>query len=114
MPNEEFEFILKALEFIADYGQRFLPLYAFNLRNGSWSLKKKELADLLGKGNYSNGHILPLGNQCANAEAKLAAIVCKHRSYLESAKKVADLLPKFPPERKLHEDIESSLLYFRI
>ncbi|XP_022963404.1 uncharacterized protein LOC111463617 isoform X2 [Cucurbita moschata] len=114
MPNEEFEFILKALEFIADYGQRFLPLYAFNLRTGSWTLKKKDLANLLEKENYSNGQILTLENQCANAEAKLAAIVCKHKSYLESAKKIANLLPKFPPERKLHEDIESSVLYFRI
>ncbi|XP_038881873.1 probable cysteine desulfurase [Benincasa hispida] len=114
MPNEEFEFILKALEFIADYGQRFLPLYAFNLRIGSWTLKKNELADLLGKENYSDGHIFAFKNQFTNAEAKLAAIVYKHKSYLESAKKIANLLPKFPPERKLHEDIESSLLYFRI
>ncbi|XP_022950310.1 uncharacterized protein LOC111453430 [Cucurbita moschata] len=114
MPNEEFEFILKALEFIADYGQRFLPLYAFNLRTGSWTPKKTELADLLGKENYRNSHILAFKNRCANAEAKLAATVYKHKSYLESAKKIANLLPKFPPERKLHEDIESSLLYFRI
>ena len=114
MPNEEFEFILKALEFIADYGQRFLPLYAFNLRTGSWTPKKKELADLLGKENYRNSHILAFKNRCANAEAKLAATVYKHKSYIESAKKIANLLPKFPPERNLHEDIESSLLYFRI
>ncbi|KGN48648.2 hypothetical protein Csa_003039 [Cucumis sativus] len=114
MSNEEFEFILKALEFIADYGQRFLPLYAFNLRNGSWTLKEKELTDLLGKENYSASHIFAFKNQCTNAEAKLAAIVYKHKSYLESAKRIANLLPKFPPERVLHEDIESSLLTFRI
>ncbi|KAA0054207.1 uncharacterized protein E6C27_scaffold131G001440 [Cucumis melo var. makuwa] len=43
----------------------------FNLRTGSWTLKEKELKDLLGKENYSANHIFAFKNHCTNAEAKL-------------------------------------------
>ncbi|KAK0604269.1 hypothetical protein LWI29_013951 [Acer saccharum] len=35
--NEEFDFIVAAVELIAIYGQRFLPFYHFNLKTGHWS-----------------------------------------------------------------------------
>ncbi|KAB1214395.1 putative cysteine desulfurase [Morella rubra] len=53
MSEEEFEFILASLEFIAIYGQRFLSLYHFDWRTGSWTFKKKTLKQLLGKEDIS-------------------------------------------------------------
>lgn len=32
LSEEEFEYIIAALEFVASFGQRFLPLYHFNLK----------------------------------------------------------------------------------
>ncbi|KAJ6737344.1 CYSTEINE DESULFURASE [Salix viminalis] len=46
MSSEEFEFILAAIEFIAIYGQRFLPLYHFNWKTGGWTFKKKGIQGL--------------------------------------------------------------------
>ncbi|KDP42628.1 hypothetical protein JCGZ_24402 [Jatropha curcas] len=94
MSEEEFEFILAAVEFIAIYGQRFLPLYHFNWKNGNWTFKKKTFKDLL----------LACGGRIVN----------KHTSYLEMAKNIANLLPKFPSQRKLPEDLDHNLLYFRV
>ncbi|CAK7354984.1 unnamed protein product [Dovyalis caffra] len=96
MSNEEFEFILTAIEFIAIYGQRFLPLYHFSWKTGSWTFKKRELKDLVDKEN--NGQLF----------------VSKFASYLTRAKLIATLLPKFPSQRKIPQDIDPNLLYFRV
>ncbi|KAG5241945.1 cysteine desulfurase [Salix suchowensis] len=95
MSNEKFEFILTAIEFTAIYGQRFLPLYHFNWKTGSWTFKQRELNDLVDKDN--NGG-------CIN----------NFESYLIRAKQIADLLPKFPSQRKIPPDIDPDLLFFRV
>ncbi|KAF2292069.1 hypothetical protein GH714_006986 [Hevea brasiliensis] len=111
MPNEEFEFILAALEFIAIYGQRFLPLYHFNFKTGSWSLKKKAFKNLVvGKQKNANSiNDLPLAG--ANEGG---IIISKHKSYLEMANHIASFLPKFPSPRTLPENLDYDLLYFRV
>ncbi|XP_058005458.1 uncharacterized protein LOC131181418 [Hevea brasiliensis] len=94
--NEEFEFILAALEFIAIYGQRFLPLYGFDFKTGSWSLKKKAFKDLVvGNQKHDNDSPFVGFNDDGNG------IINKHKLYLETAKQIANLLPKFPCQRKL-------------
>ena len=45
MSKAEFEFILAAIEFLAIYGQRFLPLYHLNWETGDWSFMKKALKE---------------------------------------------------------------------
>ncbi len=37
----EFDFLLRAIEFIAKYGKYFLPLYEFSIKTGRWSFKKQ-------------------------------------------------------------------------
>lgn len=129
MANDEFEFILTALEFVATYGQRFLTLYDFNSRTGSWTARKKALLCLVKKNNC-NLHSLPLANnnvkamktdnvevfkQSNNAETKHNGImVDKFAVYLETAKDIAHLLPKFPPQRRLQEEIDLNFLHFRV
>lgn len=105
MSYEEFEFILAALEFIASYGQRFLTLYHFNLKKGNWIFKKKALTELMGnkKCNFMN---------TTNDNNK--NIVCDYKAYLECARHVASLLPKFPTPHQLREEIDPDLLSFYI
>ncbi|KAI3805423.1 hypothetical protein L1987_27788 [Smallanthus sonchifolius] len=47
MSDEEYEFIITAIEFAAVYGQRFLPFYHFNWNTGSWTFKTNTLEDIL-------------------------------------------------------------------
>lgn len=37
--EDELDFLVQAVEFIAAYGYRFLPLYSFNLNSGEWIYK---------------------------------------------------------------------------
>ncbi|XP_059461773.1 uncharacterized protein LOC132190737 [Corylus avellana] len=117
MSEEEFEFILAALEFLAIYGQRFLPLYYFNLRTGSWTFKKKALKELLiRKENNYNVHFLNLEdcNSKASDDDEQKNKICKYRNYLETAKHIASLLPKFPSQPRRQEDMDTNLLQFRV
>lgn len=125
MSKEEFEFILAAVEFIAIYGQRFLPLYDLNWRTGSWVFKKKAFKDLMN--NTTNAQSLVFstsGNalqpitrdiKCKKIEDKEnTGLVSKFASYLETATKIARFLPKFPPQRTVPDNIDIDLLYFRV
>ncbi|XVE86549.1 hypothetical protein DITRI_Ditri18aG0042100 [Diplodiscus trichospermus] len=120
MSNEEFEYILAALEFVAIYGQRFLPLYHLNLRTGSWIFKNKAPKD-----NSHATHVLPLATAFQaislnrerdkiDAQNNDASIVLKYASHLKSAKRIAALLPKFPSQRRFPQDFDIDLLPFRV
>ncbi|XP_065876724.1 uncharacterized protein [Euphorbia lathyris] len=111
MSNEEFEFIIAALEFIAIYGQRFLPLYRFNFKTGIWSFNKKLFKDLLVTKDHNNSNVF--GCKIDDGD-RSGLIMNKYKSYLETAKHIASLLPKFPSSRKLPQDLDHNLLYFRV
>ncbi|XP_052189175.1 uncharacterized protein LOC127799298 [Diospyros lotus] len=111
MKKEEFEFILAAIEFIAIYGQRFLPLYRFNWRTGAWTFKKAALKETLQALNECPG---PKPHDDDKTEDENAGIVSKYASYLKTAKRIASLLPIFPPPGRVPEDIDADLVPFRI
>ncbi|KAI7997600.1 putative cysteine desulfurase [Camellia lanceoleosa] len=136
MSNEEFEFILAALEFIAIYGQRFLPLYHFNWKTGVWTFKEMALREIL-QGKEPNCNFcgssmamatrgggvtmqgLNLGchesNEHHDGDANdQVGVIGKYASYLATAKSIASLLPKFPPQRKIPEAIDIDLMPFRV
>ncbi|GFP88297.1 probable cysteine desulfurase [Phtheirospermum japonicum] len=116
MSEEEFEFILAAIEFIAIYGQRFLSCYHFSWRTGAWTFKEHALVD-----NYINT-ILSLANmiKALNLEpnqkqaSMKEGVLCKYMTYLETAKHVASLLPKFPSQRNIPKEIDIDLVPFRV
>ncbi|XP_059639590.1 uncharacterized protein LOC132281961 [Cornus florida] len=128
MSIEEFEFILAALEFIAIYGQRFLPLYHFNWKTGAWTFKKKAFKETLQ--NLENNCNIWCSSLMAimqninsnsdeskehiNVKAKDDGVIRNYASYLETAKHMATLLPKFPSKRRVPEDIDLNLLTFRV
>lgn len=118
MSNEEFEFILAAIEFIAIYGQRFLPLYHFDWRTGSWSFKINDAPPF---NNRCYG--TSTGSLCSDTmivalakerDGREAGILLEFAENLANAKKLASLLPKFPPQRKVPEEIDISLVPFRV
>jgi hypothetical protein len=39
MSDEEAEFLIESIRFIADYGRFFLPLYTFDVRTGAWTYR---------------------------------------------------------------------------
>lgn len=129
MSNEEFEFILSALEFIAIYGQRFLPLYHFDLTTGTWTYKKKAMKDLMMRNiNKCNVDVLALANgtnammnidhekskEFNNGDDKLIRLASKFALYMDSAIQITRLLPKFPSQRTLQEDEDLNFLHFRV
>ncbi|XP_042513714.1 probable cysteine desulfurase [Macadamia integrifolia] len=132
LSTEEFEFILAAIEFIATYGQRFLPLYKFNWKNGNWSFKSRAfMENLLGEDYTIDLSILSLseskpgmdnkntsglkdGDNSYGDHEKTIEVISKYASYLETAKYVASFLPKFPPQRKVPKEIDLSLAHFRV
>ncbi|MED6180717.1 hypothetical protein PIB30_012868 [Stylosanthes scabra] len=119
MEEEDFEFILAAIEFVANYGQRFLPLYSFNLRNGRWRVKTQELESLIkeNKKNYFNfRRSMEEGNveydDDDNGVKQVGML--RRKSYLDMAKYIASCLPKFPSQTMLMENVNPTALHFRI
>nr|GMC66731.1 probable cysteine desulfurase [Ipomoea batatas] len=113
MSKEEFEFTIAALEFLAIYAQRFLPLYSFNWKTGGWTFKKKALKEiLLGNGKQRNGEF---GGSIFKDDGGLSlSISSKYAKYLETAKWIASLLPKFPPQKPIPQEIDPHLIPFRV
>ncbi|KAK4416715.1 hypothetical protein Salat_2497000 [Sesamum alatum] len=116
MSEEEFEFILTAIEFLAIYGQRFLPCYHFSWRKGTWTFKDKYYYTVL-RGTTLATMINELNLECNENQTILSKekdLLCKYANYLETAKRIASLLPKFPPRRRVPEDIDIDLVPFRV
>ncbi|KAJ1405056.1 Pyridoxal phosphate-dependent transferase, major domain [Sesbania bispinosa] len=105
MEEEEFEFILSAIEFVAMYGQRFLPLYSFNLRNGSWRIKTEEV-EALTKGIKSCNFIKTAAPEETNKAESEYDIIMKQ------VISIASCLPKFPSQTILQEDANPSIFHF--
>ncbi|KAJ8769103.1 hypothetical protein K2173_000878 [Erythroxylum novogranatense] len=106
------------------YGQRFLPLYSFNWKSGSWCLKKKAFQDLKGKETRGVRDVLrPLvtttqakvmEDNKIKANRRPEKNFSKCDSYLDFAKSISILLPKFPDRRRIPKDIDINLLHFRV
>lgn len=113
MSESDFDYILSAIEFLAVYGQRFFPLYSFNLRNGSWRMKteKFEAVNKEDTCNISN-HLLGKNLEEINTDVDVA--VRRNQTYLDVAKYIASSLPKFPPQGILQEEMDPNILYFRV
>ncbi|KAK9291869.1 hypothetical protein L1049_019819 [Liquidambar formosana] len=126
--DEDLEFILAAIEFIAIYGQRFLPLYHFNWKSGNWTFKKAAFMEtLVGKENKLKFGDLPMANamkglnldtdisqEHKNADVGDVGMIDEYASYLDTAKQIACLLPKFPPQRRVPKDLDHSVLLVRV
>jgi hypothetical protein len=60
IPEEETEYILSAIEFVARFGWMFLPHYQFEVETGIWvnrEDKESRVRTWLGQVDYSHGHM---------------------------------------------------------
>ncbi|KAL3528050.1 hypothetical protein ACH5RR_012706 [Cinchona calisaya] len=128
MSKAEFVYILAAIEFLAIYGQRFLPLYYFNWKTGAWSFKKKASKEVILQEENNcdfNGTLISNliknmnparndSNENNHKETTEAGLICKYAKYLETAKHIATILPKFPPQRQIPGDIHPNIVSFRV
>ncbi|KAK7358829.1 hypothetical protein VNO77_00769 [Canavalia gladiata] len=102
MSEEDFDYILNAIEFVAVYGQRFFPLYNFNLRNGSWRMKTEKFEALTKEGNTHDSGVKQVG------------VMRSNESYFDAAKCIASSLPKFPCEGVLQGEVDPNIFCFRV
>ncbi|KAK9112591.1 hypothetical protein Scep_020110 [Stephania cephalantha] len=117
MSKTEFEFILAAIEFIAQYGQRFLPLYNFNWKTGDWTFRRSTIANHLGNQELEtalDSLNLKRDSSHQTISETNGSMNNEYMAYLETARRVAQLLPKFPSQRSLPKGIDPDILHFKI
>ncbi|GGK40183.1 aminotransferase [Deinococcus malanensis] len=94
--DEEVSFLLSAVEFIAEYGERFLPLYDFNWQTGAWTHASDEAPlDLFGEGR-------PLSE---TGEVP-------YQTYLAEARHLASGLRERGEPRALPPQVPADLVFF--
>ena len=103
----EFEFLLQAIEFVAEHGSRFLSLYQLDWHSGAW----RHSADHAHPSLFNSiGFDQPALARDQNAEADFAG-------YLEFARTLAGELETraqpIPPDA-IPPELEAELVYFRV
>ncbi|XP_047056764.1 uncharacterized protein LOC124663053 [Lolium rigidum] len=111
--TREAEFVLDAMDFVASFGHRFLPLYTFDWKSGDWRY------------NHSCGRILPNNGVTDTASTSAAPVshagVAKperdYQSYMAFARSMAESLlsarlKNDTPARDIPKAIDQRLIYF--
>uniref|UniRef100_A0A0D9XXL6 Aminotransferase class V domain-containing protein n=1 Tax=Leersia perrieri TaxID=77586 RepID=A0A0D9XXL6_9ORYZ len=97
LSKEEFKFILSAIEFIAEYGHRFLPLYKFDWITGNWTFREQAIKYHVLREELSLSTSVRLENVQSKVANKLNKKPepnhVKFETYLENARKIALTLP---------------------
>ncbi|TVU51286.1 hypothetical protein EJB05_02697, partial [Eragrostis curvula] len=100
LSKEEFSFILAAIELIAQYGHRFLPLYKFDWKTGDWTFRKQAIKYQIMKEELTvAANVFHLVDEMGRTKvadkpkSDLDANHTKFERYLESAKLIALSLP---------------------
>uniref|UniRef100_A0ACD5Y8E0 Uncharacterized protein n=1 Tax=Avena sativa TaxID=4498 RepID=A0ACD5Y8E0_AVESA len=120
LSTEEFKVILSAIEFIAEFGHRFLPLYRFDWIAGNWTFRKQAIKYHIMREELSLA-AEPLQNQKDQpkvSDHNMGKPVVNHKkfvSYLESAKKLALSLPDISNQIvSLPKGVDLDWILFRI
>ncbi|KAI5064783.1 hypothetical protein GOP47_0019478 [Adiantum capillus-veneris] len=103
MTEEEVDFILSAIEFIADHGHRFLSVYDFDWRSGNWTYKGHI------ERQQSIQALIELPENDMSRSRRLGL-----RKYLRRAKSLSHLLPKCPTPKPIPHDVDPKLLLFSL
>lgn len=105
----EFAFLLDAVEFIADHGAAFLPLYTFDWRSGAWSHGE----------DRAEGHGFD-PDRWASVPRSAASREHDYAAYLAEASERADALASLPDETTVRRSVEvpdgvdESLVFFAL
>ncbi|GJN13605.1 hypothetical protein PR202_gb00327 [Eleusine coracana subsp. coracana] len=121
LSKDEFKFILATIEFIAEYGHRFLPLYEFDWKTGDWTFRKLDI-----KYHTMKQQLLVAANVFHLDEMRLSKVAVKTKrnpennhmkfqSYLENAKIIALSLPNISQQIvDVPKGIDTDLVLFHI
>ncbi|CAL9084770.1 unnamed protein product [Musa textilis] len=90
---EEMEFVVDAIDFVAQYGDRFLQLYSFDWKTGDWEYMHDENVIPIKNGDY-------IGNT--------------YDEYMTNARGIVDFLPHHTVERHVPESIDPELVNFML
>lgn len=112
MPEEEFTFILSSIEFVATYGHRFLCLYSFDWVTGNWTFRKHAFKYHLLKENHDLITMHGLHMESKNKQKDKTHE--RFDNYLERATRIAMSLPDSSASCGVPDDIDPSLILFRI
>ena len=123
--TKEAQFVLDAIEIVAEYGHRFLPLYHFDWKTGAWNFIHNEnlkltctgaLGDALRSCREKVARVLlqcrPLFN-CSGSVSEISAP--PYADYLRVARDIAKALPDYRLSKySLPEDIDPRLVTFMV
>lgn len=118
LSNEDFEFILLALELVASFGQSFLSIYNFNWKTSEWAFSKQKFQEVMHESGVEALSLDDHQNLVEDYDPKrlINGQVLKHKyaSYLENARHIANCLPICPKESPIPKDIDSKFLLYRV
>ncbi len=103
--DEEFEFLLAAIEFVADYGERFVHLYHFDWRTGAWT-HPRDVAQQSFATMLETALVQP-----ATADPDHPSDAPDYQRYLAAARELATSLV-MQPARHIPAAVNSSLVFF--
>jgi selenocysteine lyase/cysteine desulfurase len=111
LSDVEFAFLLQAIEFVADYGERFLSLYDFDWHTGTWSHPADPPLPALFEQPLRACQPL-VAEPALPGDDELAAI---YQRYLDEARELASVLPSGAdrPARDVPADVAPDLVFFR-
>jgi hypothetical protein len=109
MDDAEADYVIEAVETLADVAERFLPLYDFDLATGAWSHRKEVAAPRA----FSLGAALcaqPHGPTALDADERRR----RYRHYLDEARRLADAQDEGPAGDHRLAGEAGELQYFRL
>jgi putative cell wall-binding protein len=117
LSNEEIKFILAAIDFIAEYGHRFLPLYKFDWITGDWTFQKQVIKQQLAvSANVFDLNETSLSKVADKPKCNIENNDMKFERYIESAKIFALSLPADISQQivGVPQGINTDMILFRI
>ncbi|CAM0882874.1 unnamed protein product [Alopecurus aequalis] len=104
--TREAEFVLEAMDFVASFGHRFLPLYTFDWKSGDWCY------------NHSCGRVLPNSGVTNTSHTGVVKAEHEYQSYMTFARSLAESLLNTglngTPARDIPKAIDPRLIYFLV
>lgn len=110
MDDAEADYILDAVEFVAEFGHRFLPLYDFDLHTGTWCHKSDSLC--------LEGFSLAAALECKGYQSRALSPGARghlYAAFLADARQLAEQLAAepAPPDFELEGELEA-LRFFSV
>jgi selenocysteine lyase/cysteine desulfurase len=104
MDDDEVDFIINAVCFVAEFGARFIPMYEFDKNSGRWTARRQDdEAEEVPLVVLSASAALRKFGGAARCNAAEEAVLtpaqrkCKYDEYLEQARRIAEHLPEPSP-----------------